>query len=250
MQPAYVLHRWPYQDSSLLVELFTLQHGRFRVIAKGAKRPKSRWRSILQPFTPLLVETRGKHELQTLVDAEASAPAFALQGVNLYSGFYLNELLQRLTSIYQPLDGVFDDYQQALQLLTQMAQIEPVLRRFEWQLLCHLGHGFDWFYDTQQQPVVANSHYLFVPEAGFSAVSATPHSYAGSDLLKLAAFELNDSRLLNVFKRLMREALAPYLGPTPLRSRELFIQLQVASSTANQPVVAPLSTETPKGYTS
>jgi DNA repair protein RecO (recombination protein O) len=98
MHPAFVLHRWPYQDTSLLVELFSPEYGRFRVIAKGAKRPRNAWRSILQPFVPLIVATRGRHELQTLISAEASAAAIPLSGSNLYSGFYLNELIQRLTS--------------------------------------------------------------------------------------------------------------------------------------------------------
>src|SRR5690554_2418718 len=110
MEPAFVLHRWPYQDSSLLVELLSAEQGRFRVIAKGAKRPKSRWRSILQPFTPLQIDSRGRGDLQTLTAAEASDNAIALQGHALYSGFYLNELVQRLTTPHQAIDRLFDDY--------------------------------------------------------------------------------------------------------------------------------------------
>lgn len=227
MEPAFVLHRWPFQDSSLLVELLTKEHGRYRVIAKGARRPKSQWRAILQPFTPLYVVTQGRHELQTLRHAESSSSAYSLQGNALYSAFYLNELLQRLTSNYQPIEGLFDDYQNALAALAQRQPIEPVLREFEWRLLCHLGHGFDWFADSQGDPIVADKHYRFAAEQGFSPVAeAMPGTYSGTTLQRLGAFELNDSQLLNSMKHIMRHALAPYLGEQPLRSRELFAQMK------------------------
>lgn len=227
MEPAYVLHRWPFQDSSLLVELLTKEHGRYRVVAKGARRPKSQWRAILQPFTPLCVATQGRHELQTLRYAEASASAIALYGNALYSGFYLNELLQRLTSNYQPVDGLFDDYENALKALAEPRSIEPILREFEWRLLCHLGHGFDWFADTEGDPISADRHYRFTAEQGFMPVDdALPGYYSGSTLQSLGAFELDDPQLLNSIKQIMRQALAPYLGDKPLRSRELFAQLK------------------------
>ncbi|SDB06096.1 DNA replication and repair protein RecO [Pseudidiomarina indica] len=229
MSPAFVLHRWPYQDTSLLLELFTPEHGRFRAIAKGAKRAKSPWRSILQPFIPLQIETRGRHELQTLVSAEALALAFPLQGIALYSAFYVNELIQRLTTPYHANEQLFRDYQQTLELLTKVEQVEPILRRFEWQLLCHLGHGFDWVLDTSGNPIQSERTYQFMPEAGFELCLALPASgpssvYRGADILRLAEFDVAEPRLLVVFKRIMRMALQPYLGAQPLRSREFFLQ--------------------------
>lgn len=230
MEPAFVLHRWPYQDSSLLLELFSAEQGRFRAIAKGAKRPKSPWRSILQPFTPLQINTRGRHELQTLVAAEALDASLHLTGTALYSGFYVNELVQRLTTPYHVVDGLFQDYHETLELLTQVTHVEPILRRFEWQLLCHLGHGFDWHMDTQEQPIRATQTYQFIPEAGFSLTNAAEQAdillLSGADIIRLSDFAVSDQRLLNLFKRLMRVALQPYLGPHPLQSRQLFVQFK------------------------
>ncbi|WP_258806946.1 DNA repair protein RecO [Pseudidiomarina sp. CB1] len=227
MEPAFVLHRWPFQDSSLLVELLTQEHGRYRVVAKGARRPKSQWRAILQPFTPLYVVTQGRHELQNLRHAESRSNAYPLQGNALYSGFYLNELIQRLTSSYQSVDGLFDDYQNALDALSQRLPIEPVLREFEWRMLCHLGHAFDWCADTQGDPIAAHKHYRFNAEQGFTPLGdAMPGTYSGATLQRLAAFELTDAHLLNSMKQIMRHALAPYLGEQPLRSRELFAQMK------------------------
>ena len=227
MEAAFVLHRWPFQDSSLLVELLTKEHGRYRVVAKGARRPKSQWRAILQPFTPLYVVTQGRHELQTLKHAEGRESAYPLQGNALYSGFYVNELIQRLTSNYQPVEGLFDDYQSALTALAARRPIEPVLREFEWRLLCHLGHAFDWFADSEGDPIVADQHYRFIAEQGFMPIGdALPGCYSGKTLKALGQFELNDPQLLNSMKQIMRHALAPYLGDKPLRSRELFAQLK------------------------
>lgn len=226
MQPAFVLHRWPFQDSSYMVEMFSAQYGRYRLIAKGARRPKSRWRACLQPFTPLLVSSRGRHELQTLVQAEASGDAYTLTGDSLYSGFYINELLQRLTVLYQPLDGLFDDYHQTLQLLNQGGPVEPVLRRFEWQLLEHLGHQFDWFADSSGDAIVAAGYYQFSPHVGFvRQVEPTSAAFSGHTILRLGHFELLDGQLLQAMKRIMRMALQPYLGDQPLRSRQLFHSL-------------------------
>lgn len=234
MSPAFVLQRWPYQDTSLLLELYSKDKGRFRAIAKGAKRPKSPWRSILQPFIPLQVETRGLNELQTLVQAEALAEALPLSRVTLYSAFYVNELVQRLTTPYHVHDELFDAYHQTLTLLSQTAQVEPVLRRFEWQLLWYLGHGFDWYHDTDGQAIQPEQSYLFMPEAGFTlCLEQTEHVATalvrGTDILRLSQFDVGEPRLLILFKRIMRMALQPYLGSQPLRSREFFLQYKEMS---------------------
>ncbi|MFC0444720.1 DNA repair protein RecO [Pseudidiomarina halophila] len=235
MEPAFVLHRWPYQDSSLIVELLSRDQGRFRVVAKGARRPKSQWRAILQPFTPLLIKSRGRHELQTLTHAEALGDSVPLHGVALYSGFYLNELVQRLTSNYQPLDGLFSDYQNAIAQLGQATQVEPVLREFEWRLLCQLGHGFDWFTDDQGEAITPSGYYRFAAEQGFCRVSeARPGDLPGTQIQQLATFELTNPGLLNSMKLIMRQALLPYLGEQPLKSRQLFAQLSQLSQKSKQ----------------
>lgn len=225
MEPAFVLHRWPFQDSSYMVELFSAQHGRYRLIAKGARRPKSRWRACLQPFTPLLISSRGRHELQTLVQAEATGEAYALRGHCLYSGFYVNELIQRLTALYQPLDGLFEDYQQTLQMLSEATEVEVILRRFEWQLLQHLGHQFDWLHDSSGEEISSLANYQFSAQNGFiRQPQASAGTFEGHIILRLSQFELTETHLLRALKRIMRMALAPYLGDQPMRSRQLFNQ--------------------------
>ena len=58
-QPAFVLHSYPYKETSLIVEVFARDYGRVPLMAKGAKRPHSQLRGVLQTFQPLQVAWSG-----------------------------------------------------------------------------------------------------------------------------------------------------------------------------------------------
>ncbi len=112
LQPAYLLHRRPFRDSSQLVELFTAEHGRLSLVARGVHR-KARGGStgaMLQPFVPLLVSFSGRGELKTLTHTEVAGRPQRLSGATLFSGFYLNELLVRLLHRYDPHPPLFASY--------------------------------------------------------------------------------------------------------------------------------------------
>lgn len=226
-QRALVLHRWDYQETSLILDLFTEQDGRIRVIAKGAKRPKSPWRGLAQPFMLLCADYTGRHDLKTLTLLESlqHRVSLQLQGDKLYSGFYLNELIQRLVPTQAEAGELFESYLSALHNITISSAVEPALRQFEWQLLQHLGAAFDWFYDADTgQPLSDYEQCYFVPDHGFvaSVRGAQTRAYAVGDIEKMAAWQVDDERLLQQLKFIMRDALSVYLGDKPLRSRELF----------------------------
>jgi len=144
LQPAYVLHQRAYRDTSAIVELFTPEHGRIGVVARGIKRPKSPWRGLLQPFQPLLVSWRGRGELKTLADVEAQGMALQLSSQPLVSGFYLNELLMRLVARFDAqltLFGCYDASLRALAVVQDDVALERVLRYFERDLLAALGYA-------------------------------------------------------------------------------------------------------------
>ena len=71
LQPAYVLHRRSYRETSFLIELLTPEFGRITVSARGARQRKSTAQGLLQPFTPLMVAFAGKGELMSLSDVDA-----------------------------------------------------------------------------------------------------------------------------------------------------------------------------------
>lgn len=231
MQAAYVLHHWPYQEHSLIIEVLAQHEGRIRLLAKGAKRSKRGQAALLQPFRLLQIDWRGRGELKTLTSVESEDYQAGLSGDYLYCGFYMNELLQRLVPEHASVPELFNDYHNSLHLLRDQVAMEPVLRKFEWTLLKHLQLDFDWLTEVEQgDPISADKTYYFKAGEGFAEVihgrEPTPF-IQGQAILKMAQFELTDEPLLRQFKWVMRRALTPYLGNKPLRSRELFQQTRI-----------------------
>jgi DNA repair protein RecO (recombination protein O) len=136
---AFVLHTYPYRETSLIVETFTRTAGRVSLLARGARRPRSPMRGVLLAFQPLQLSWFGKGELRTMARAEWVGGQPLLQGEALLCGFYLNELLLRLLPREDPHEALFVQYQRALQRLAAATETGPVLRAFGKWLLKELG---------------------------------------------------------------------------------------------------------------
>ncbi|HCD27433.1 MAG TPA: DNA repair protein RecO [Gammaproteobacteria bacterium] len=230
-EPALILHVRPYRETSAIVQCLTPSQGRLAGVMRGA-RPKStkQTRGVkVQPFYFGEVTYFGNTNLATVSGFE-SIHFFQLQGVTLYSGFYLLELLTRLVPEREAEEGLFRDTLAALQQLEAGAEVEICLRRFELQLLEHLGYGVNFEFDAQSGELIdPGAHYGFVPALGFlensvSAGSAGPPvtTYAGATILAIAARDFADPTVRKAAKLLLRESLAEGLGPKPLTSRALF----------------------------
>lgn len=166
-EPAYVLHHRPYSETSLLAEVYTRHYGRLGLIAKGARRPCSPARGLLAPFQPTLISFSGKGELAVATGVEPNGLAHDLTGERLYGGFYLNELLMRLTVRHDAHERLFDLYHATLARLAADADISPALRIFEKHLLSELGYGLLLDHDvTGKSPIVPEAQYEYVPETG------------------------------------------------------------------------------------
>ena len=166
-QPAFVLHSYPYKETSLIVEVFARDYGRVPLMAKGAKRPHSQLRGVLQTFQPLQVAWTGKSEVRTMVSAEWVGGLRPLERSALLCGFYLNELLVKLLARDDPHAALFDHYVAAL---NQLAHDEPpaiVLRKFELGLLKETGvAGNISAVAATGQAVLAEQLYVIDPERG------------------------------------------------------------------------------------
>lgn len=230
LQPAYVLHRRPYRETSCLLELFTPEYGRITAIAKGVRKPRSATQGLLEPFYPLVVSWYGKGELMTLIHVEAQGAAAQLRGECLFAGFYLNELLVSLLEKWDPHPRLFVQYEQALAALQTETLEEPSLRSFEKALLEELGYGVLPTSDTAlQNSFVESRYYRFIPEQGFvlqEAGSASSQLFSGKSLIAIAREEWHDDDVLRDAKRLTRLVLAPLLGARPLYSRKLFAKME------------------------
>jgi DNA repair protein RecO (recombination protein O) len=231
LQPAYLLHAWPYRETSLLVDFLTRDHGRVRAVAKGVRSPRSKIRGILQAFVPLKISFGGRHELKTLSNLEVMTPTMPLQGQRLFSAMYLNELLVRLVHGVEAEPELFQMYEQTLTDLRQVVEIEPCLREFEIGLLDLLGYGIHFDYEALDgNPISTDQCYQFQSGLGFVAVHDAPGSreysqvplFMGATLLAIDARDFSHPLTRRAAKQLLRLALRPYLGDKPLKSRQLF----------------------------
>ena len=223
LQPAFVLHSRAYRDTSLLVELLTMQYGRLTVVARGVRSMKSRLQGILMPFLPLLVSFSGKTDLRTLQQAEVNGLSYELRGNVLLSGFYLNELLMRLLPNHESYPKVYQAYKNTLEGLVDSKQPEIELRLFEKCLLSNLGYGLQLDRTIKHELVLPEEQYIFEFGNGLSkAKTNNAYNYSGKSLLALQAGNLSTATELRDAKRLLRGVLADLLGDKPLKSRELF----------------------------
>lgn len=220
LQPAWVLHTRPFRETSLLVEAFSRDHGRVGLIARGARRPKSRLRGELQPFRPLLLSYSGRGELPALTGAEVSAPSPDLHGQHLAAGFYLNELVLKLLPRNDPHPMLFDEYQDALGQLTSPALVCR-LRLFEKRLLQDLGWGLMLDQDCHGAAIDAARTYGYDLERGPLPEGGGRLRVQGATLLAFCRDELGDGTQLREARALTRAALAAHLGSSVIRSREL-----------------------------
>lgn len=220
-QPAFILHTRAFQDSSLICECFTPEYGRIAGIARGARRPKSKTKGLLQPFSPLLLSWQGRNELVTLTKIEAQGLPTGLSHLGLLSGLYLNELLMRLLHKNDPHPEVFSHYAATLPKLNDRSQRDISLRIFEMQCLADIGYGLPLQPFLQNEPM-PSSHYHYDNQRGFVACQPSAEDgYAASALQAIARQQFDEPAVRQACKQLMRQALAARLGNKPLKTREL-----------------------------
>lgn len=222
--PAYILHARKYRDTSLILELFTEPEGRVAAVQRGARGKKKT--GTVQPFTPLLISYLGKGELKTVVKVDAGA-MHHLVGDRLLLGMYANELLMRLLGKFEKAPGLFVAYQQLLLALVGSDDYQRRLRQFELRLLDDLGYGISFGVDAASGDFVApDKYYRFVPDEGFRELSSeTEASFFGEHLLAIADGDLASDEVEATARKVARIAIGRLLGDRPLKSRELFQQL-------------------------
>jgi DNA repair protein RecO (recombination protein O) len=226
LQPAFILHSRPFNETSVILDVFTLPSGRISLVAKGVRTARSRFRGLLRPFTPLVVSWSGKTELMSLSAAEAIGPPLHLMDRALLSGIYLNELLVRLLPRFDAYPAIFQAYQNTLIDLHNSPRQERSLRLFEKILLTELGYGFALDRETVNglalQP---EQFYEFVPGRGLvrsTRQDTTGNIFSGKCLLAFHQELLQETEDLRAAKRLNSIAIAALLGDKRLKSREVF----------------------------
>ncbi|MEY3202304.1 MAG: repair protein recO [Pseudomonadota bacterium] len=227
-QPAYLLHTYPWRETSLIVEAFSRDYGRVALVARGARRPGSALRGVLLAFMPLELSWFGQGELRTLVRAEWQGGQALLQGQALMCGYYLNELLLRLSARDDAHPQLFERYRDTVAQLAAGAPLEPLLRGFEAGLLRELGYGVALDVEADSgAPLEPETLYSYIIERGVVR-GAHPGQlvFPGQVLLDIAQGCFLDARSLSCAKRLMRHLINHQLGGKPLESRRVWKELQ------------------------
>ncbi len=229
-EPGFLLHSTPYRDTSLLVDLYTANHGRVRCVAKGFRKPNKQGinRSIF-PYTEHHFSWQGRGELKTLTKADGiQAPVFLKQEC-LFTGLYINELFYRLLQEQDIHQYLYQQYQEFMAMLCAAQPDEVRLRQLEMTLLEELGYGL--VLDCEGQTgtlLIPDKYYQYIPEQGLimsiNQREAVPGSYSGADLMNIAGGEFASGTAQRTAKQLLRSVIDFYLGSRKLHSRELYRQ--------------------------
>lgn len=228
-QPAYVLHRRAFRETSAIVELLTRDYGRVAAVVRGVKGG-GRPRVSIEPFTKVEVAWRGRGQMVTVIGSEA-VQARHLKGDALFAGLYVNELLIKTLEPQEPVEAVFRAYGATLTALADDANLEPALRLFEKGLLDELGYGLVFDVDVKTGlPIEAHKTYQAVDGEGFHEIgnggdhraSARAGVLTGAEITAIANGDFTGSRARAAAKRILRRALRERLAGKRLNTRELF----------------------------
>ncbi|MCU0896146.1 MAG: DNA repair protein RecO [Burkholderiales bacterium] len=227
---AFVLHSYPYRETSLIVEAYSRAHGRVALIARGARRPRAALRGALIQFQPLLLSWAGKGELRTLMRAEWIGGRPMLRGDALLCGFYLNELLLKLLPREDPHEALFDRYVAAIDQLCASRGMAEALRGFEKQLLAELGYALtlDLEAHTGERVDPAQSYTYELDRGPVKVADADGANvvFSGRALIGIARDDYSDPETAAQSKALMRLLINHRLESQALHSRRIFADLQ------------------------
>ena len=227
-EAGYVLHTYPYKETSLIVELFARHFGRVALLARGARRPRSAMRGVLLSFQALRLSWSASAELGNLISAEWAGALLPLAGQSLMCGFYLNELLLRLLPRDDPHEALFDAYGEALARLGSPGDASVVLRGFEKRLLAELGYAPILDRDAASRPIDPDRLYAYEPERGPTVVNGTRGDLPvvrGRTLLDVAADDYTSPTTREEARSLMRALIGERLHGQVLHTRTVLREL-------------------------
>ena len=217
----FLLHQRPYGETSIISEVFTKKNGKMSLIAKGAKKPKSKFFGYLVPFYKLNITYSGRSELKTLTNIDRDLSDFNnTLSKKSYSLLYINELLIKLLPKDASHLELFNLYQSFLEEVSKKKEIEIVLRHFELDLLDMLGYGLDYDYDIDNNnPIVPNAFYTFISEKGFK--ESDKAGLSGEHIINIKNRNIEEVTRKSL-KEITTKAIRLCLDGKELSSREIF----------------------------
>ncbi len=226
-QPGFVLHTYAWRETSLIVEVFTRDHGRVALVARGAKRPTSHFRGLLDPFCALSLSWSGRNEIKSLVRVEWLGGLTPLRGDGLLSAFYLNELLVRLLVRGDAHEQLFRAYIGALRTLAHEGDQQACLRGFEMDLLREMGYLPPLDHGAAGEPIDATQWYHVDSQRGWVLTDEPDElSVLGSTVHAMAARDFTQPQSAQQAKSLLRQLIRYHLNGQPLNTRRILQDLR------------------------
>ncbi len=228
-EPGFVLHAYPYKETSLIVEALTRRFGRIGLLARGARRPRSALRGVLLAFHPLRLSWSASAELGTLVSAEWDGGPPALAGIGLMCGFYLNELLLKMLPREDPHELLFDAYAAGIARLAAGEAQAAVLRGFERRMLAELGYAPVLDRDAASGAAIEPAkRYAYEPDRGPVETRSMNGELivSGRTLQDIARDDYGRQETRDEARRLLRALIAERLGGQTLHTRSVLTELQ------------------------
>ena len=230
-EPAYLIHQRPYSETSQIINLFSRHYGRVDAIAKGSKRPKSKFKSFLQPFSPILVSWSGRSQLKTLRSVDISSGKQSnVSRKHLMSAFYLNELILSFLTTADPYPDLFDAYSLAISNLSNADSSEIILREFEIQLLTEIGYAINFQTEAMSsKKIEPNLSYRFIAEEGFvSSVTSSARDtlIKGSVIQSIDRKDFSQPQTMRAAKRIIRESVKYHLSGKELNTKKVVKSLK------------------------
>lgn len=226
--PGFLLHHRPFRDTSLLLDIFSRDHGRIALVARGARSARSRLRGVLRPFLPLSLSWILKSDLGTLTGAELDGRPLSLGGDSLLAGYYVNELVLNFVHRHDAQPELFAVYGDAIRMLAATPAPAPVLRNFELELLRLTGYELSFDADAATgADVEAARNYEYRIERGAVPVTrdAGAMVFTGAELIGIREQRFDDAVVLRAAGRLLRRVIRHHLGGRELKSRKVLVDL-------------------------
>ncbi len=221
-QICFILRRRDWQNSSLLLDFFTRDHGCIRAIARGARRNPAK--TPYQPFVMLSISWTGRQELKTLIGIEGQA--LPVDEKNYLALLYVNELLGALLPQGESNPAIFASYQSLLQQSVDDIG-EAGLRRFELELMRQLGYFPDLSVDAVSgEEIQAKAFYQFVINSGFVACPEFARdSVSGQVVIDWTRGDYQQDSVLRLAKTVLRSTIDFNLHGKTLKSRDVLLEM-------------------------
>ena len=162
---ALVLRIYPWSETSCIASIYTRDFGKLSVLAKGARRPKSPFEAALDLLSICRVVfiPKSGDALDLLTEAKLLRRyrAGAADLLRLYSGYYVAELLDRLTDKGDEQAELFELAESTLLALANPdLELRAIVLRLELQMLRMVGHLPSWRMCAQcgdDVPIIENA---------------------------------------------------------------------------------------------